>query len=73
MYLSYHVHNGFLIFMRQIQQKLSNEMFSENYWSRSLQEIVKLKSKRKNCSSGGSTDMTEGSRESLLLSNKRIT
>lgn len=43
--LTHHIHNSFLIFMRVILQRFTPEMYESNYWARSLQQIVSLKSK----------------------------
>lgn len=74
-YLAYHVHNGFLIFMKCILQKFTAEMFNGNYWARSLQELVNLKTKRKSCPATGGSDFADhqNNADALIQSNKKIT
>lgn len=60
--------------MKIILQRFSAEMFQQNYWARSLQQIVNLKSKRQSYvgSSGGSDIDATTFAEQMSQSNKKI-
>jgi hypothetical protein len=65
------VHGSFLVFMQVILSKFSEEMFSGNFWARSMQQIVRMKQGRQPgvSSSGGSVEL--GSFRDQMISNNK--
>lgn len=70
-YLVYYIHLSFLTFMKVILQRFTPEMLQNNYWARSLKEIVALKSKKPTtlASSGG---QDQPQTDSLAQQNKKL-
>lgn len=68
-YLTHHTHRAFLSVMQLILAKMDTPQIQSNYWARSLQEIVKLKTEL-NTSTGGSDFVPQ--EDVLVETNKKI-